>query len=63
MTDVWESTTEGVKSLYEALGRLQSELTDLGLNDWNQDYRGWKYDPECECDRCELVRKFSGRYF
>jgi hypothetical protein len=58
MTKGYQGSGDPLKSLYEALGEVQAELSDLGLNDWNQDYRGWKYDPECECTRCELVRKF-----
>lgn len=56
MEKMIQGTGEGVKSLYEALGGLQSKITDLETferrNLFREDWRGWQNDPNCSCTRC-----------
>lgn len=53
---------EEIKSLYEALGALQAQITDLEdfehRDEWRSDYREWKYDPDCHCTRCTHCERF-----
>lgn len=49
-------TLEGTKSLYEALGELQQRITNTDdfehRNEFREDWRGYKFEEDCLCDRC-----------
>lgn len=50
---------DDLKRMYEALGTLQKEIYEKEdfehRNEFREDYRDWKYAPECGCTRCSRM--------
>lgn len=53
-------SSEAAHEAMLALGKAQAVAYELRIP-WNEDYRGWEYDPECLCERCSRInREASG---
>ncbi len=45
--------------LFTKLAKLQETIDALDSDLWREDWRGWKYSEECNCNRCRWLRNLK----
>lgn len=43
--------------LYTTLAQVQADLSNRGLDNWREDWRGWRFNNECTCTRCSPLQE------
>lgn len=43
--------------LMTELAKIQEMLSEIDCDLWREDFRGWRYEEDCNCKRCRWIRQ------